>query len=179
LNKSFKISIIIILTLFTLRCGNDISQKNTNWNFDSIQHNNELYLFHTDDRFGEWGGNTYVVKLYRPFQKNELRIDYKEYEGKIGPPDPPDANSNEKVNWFSGQSILNEKLGIVATNEELKMISMAIHELLMTKVNNEEFITMSGIVNRIMYSDSSLIIQDYPSTIWKEFQNLKRKITNE
>jgi len=179
LSKYSNISIIILIAVFAVGCGNEVNQKSTNWNFDSIQHNNELYLFHTDDRFGEWGGNTYVIKLYRPAQKEELRIDYKEYEGKAGPPDPPAPNSNDKINWLSGQPIINEKLGLVATVEELKLISTAIQELILTKANNDEFITMSGIVNRIMYSDSSLIVEDYPSTTWEEFQKLKQKIINE
>lgn len=179
LNTSSKILFIILLSLFNTGCGNEMNSKSKIWNFDSIQYSNELYLFQTDDRFGEWGGNTYFIRLYRPNQKDSLRLDYKEYEGKVGPPEPPDVNSNLKINWFSGQPVINEKLGIIATVEELKMISNAIQELLVTKVNNDEFVAMSGIINRIMYSDSSLIVEDYPSISWEEFQKLKRKITME
>ena len=127
------IPVIILLTVFAIGCRTEVNQKSTNWNFDSIQLDNELYLFHTDDRFGEWGGNTYVIKLYRPSQKEELRIDYKEYAGKAGPPDPPDPNSKDKINPYSEQPIIDEKLDIVATDEQLKLISLAIQNLLASK----------------------------------------------
>ncbi len=176
---SAKQLVLILLFITLIGCGNKNNPNTYDWNFDSVQLNKELYLFQTDDRFGEWGGNTYLVRLYRSHQENKLKIDYKEYEGQVGPPEPPDPNSSLKLNWFSGQSILNEVLGIDASNEELNLISNAIQELIKTKVNNDELVSMSGVVNRIMYSDSSMIVEDYPSTNWEQFQKLKHQLLNE
>ncbi len=46
-------------------CNNSVESNYSNWNFESIQYQNELYLIQTDDRFGEWGGNTYLIRVYR------------------------------------------------------------------------------------------------------------------
>ena len=74
-------------------CKNSVESDSHNWKFESIQYQNELYLIQTDDRFGEWGGNTYLIRVYRENQKEQILIDYKEYEGKAGPPEPPHPDS--------------------------------------------------------------------------------------
>lgn len=176
---SYKLLVVIVFVLMNIKCTNQSQAKIELWNFDSIQLNNELYLIQTDDKFGEWGGDTYLFRIYRSKQTNKLLIDYIEYKGKAGPPTPPDQDSELKFNWHSGQPKLFEKYGITTNAEYLSLISNAVSELIKSRVNNNEVITMSGVVNRVMYSDSTLIIEDYPSNNWNEFHILKNKVKNE
>ncbi len=159
-------------------CKNSVESDSHNWKFESIQYQNELYLIQTDDRFGEWGGNTYLVRVYRENQTEQILIDYKEYEGKAGPPEPPHPDSipNTIIEWLDREPILKEKNRIKASDNYLKLIGDAIQELIEIRINNKEYAVMSGISNQVIYSDSTLIISDYPSTNWGRFQIIKNEI---
>ena len=58
----------------------------------------------------------------------------------------------------------------------LVLISNAIKELLRAKVNNDDLVFQVGVRNRVVCSDSSIVIRDYPSTNWDTFHILKDKI---
>ena len=167
--------------MFAIGCSYSVESKSANWNFESIQYQNELYLIQTDDRFGEWGGNTYLIKVYRENQTKQILLDYKEYGGRLGPPQPPHPDSIPKtyLDWLGREPVLNEKNRIKASETYLKLIADAIQELIEVRINNSEFVTMSGMVNRVIYSDSTLVIVDYPSTTWDKFQIVRNRIENE
>ena len=169
---------IILLNSLIVGCNNSVESNFNNWKFESIKYQNELYLIQTDDRFGEWGGNTYLIRVYRENQKEQILIDYKEYEGKAGPPEPPHPDSipNTIIEWLGREPILKEKNRIEASENYLKLIGDAIQELIEIRINNKEFAAMSGVSNRVIYSDSTLIISDYPSTNWGKFQIIKNEI---
>ena len=166
---------------FAFGCKNSTESDSTSWSFESIQYQNELYLIQTDSRFGEWGGNTYLIRVYREYQTEQILLDYKEYEGRLGPPPPPlpDSIPTTILRWFENAPILVEKTRIIASESYLKLIADAIQELIEIRINNSEIVTMSGVVNRVIYSDSTLIITDYPSTIWSKFQIVKNEIAKE
>jgi hypothetical protein len=172
---------IIVLCSFSIGCNNEIETNSSDWNFDSIQYSTELYLIHSDDRFGEWGGNTFFIRVYRDYQTNQILLDYKEYEGMMGPPPPPHPDSipNTILEWYETMPVLFEKIRIKASESYLKLIADAIQELIDVKVNNSEFVTMSGKENKVIYSDSTLIIEDYPSTNWDKFQLIRKKLESE
>lgn len=182
-SKILLINILFFIVLYPFEIGCDHSDESnsTNWNFESIQYQNELYLIQTDDRFGEWGGNTYLIRVYRENKTEHILLDYKEYQGEAGPPQPPHPDSipNTILEWLGREPILNEKNKIKASEIYLKLIADAIQELIEIRINNSVFVTMSGVVNRVIYSDSTLIIEDYPSTNWDKFQIVRKKIENE
>lgn len=140
-----------------------------------------MYLIQTDDKLGEWGGNSFFVKLYREKKSKKLFLDYKEFEGKAGPPKIAESvdRPNSAEAWFNDQVVRIEKTGIEATEPYLKLISKAIYELLEIKTANNEILSNAGIVNRVKYSDGTLKIRDYPSTNWPRFQEIKDKILTE
>ncbi len=174
-----QILFLTLLLLLNSGCSDQNEDKDEVYNFSSIQFNNELIMFQTDDKYGEWGGNTYFLKMYRDSNSEQLMIDYTEYQGKAGPPDPPEPNSKEKIYWFTGQPILFESYRLIATKELKAIISSSIQELIAARINNDEFVSMSGVVNHVMYTDSTIIIQDYPSIKWNKFQETINKIKNE
>lgn len=142
---------------------------------DSYQ---EIILIQTDDRLGEWGGNTFIVKIYIERDAETIVADYKELEGTREPPLPPSPNeSSDSIdNWFGHKSIITEINKIKLTENDKKLIEDAIIELIKHKIRNTDSFGHSGISNRIMYKDSSLIVEDYPSIKWSNFQKLKKSL---
>lgn len=154
------------------------SQVSDSWQFESIRPSNELYLIQKNDKYGEWGGDTYLIKVYRERDESPLIIDYIEYQGMPGPPAPPHPDSipNSYLEWLDQQPVSRSTRNIRASNEHRDMLSSAILELVNLRANNPEYISMAGISNQVISSDSSLIIQDYSSTEWKGFQLLRAKL---
>ena len=142
---------------------------------DSYQ---EIILIQTDDRLGEWGGNTFIVNIYMESDTETLVADYKEFEGTKEPPPPPspDESFDSIDNWFGHKSIITEIKKVKLTENDKKLIEDAIIELIKHKIRNTDLFGHSGISNRIMYKDSSLIVEDYPSIKWSNFQKLKKSL---
>ena len=179
-HSNLKIALLVLLlSISSIQCINRSQVEYELWNFDSVQFPNELYLMHTDAKFGEFGGDSYVIRIHRAQRSKNLIITYVEYEGQAGPPMPPDPNSQWQIKDHTGQPKLYEKKGVIADNEYLILISNAIKELLGAKVNNNEEAFQVGVVNLVIYSDSTVIIKDYPSTNWHAFHLLKDKIKKE
>ena len=65
---------------------------------------------------------------------------------------------------------------IKVSKEECKLIIETIIELYEKKLSREDFLAHSGIFNRIMLSDSSMIIQDFPSVELKKYKKLTKEI---
>ncbi len=68
---------------------------------------------------------------------------------------------------------------IQATDEERKLIEQAITELLKRKLSNNDSFGHSGIQNSVVFSDSTLIIKDYPSIRWSSFEKLVHQVTKQ
>ena len=98
-------------------------------------------------------------------------------EGK-GPPQPPHLDSipSTIIQWYEQEPIVMEKTRIKVSAKYQKLITDAIQELMELKLNNDQFVAMSGVMNSVIYSDSSLVIRDYPSTDWGKFQIIKNEI---
>ena len=174
------IAFVLLLGVCALGCKSDLQSNLYKWNYDSIDHSNELYLVQTDDRYGEWGGNTFVLRIYRENQTKQILMDYTEYEGKEGPRQPPHPDSipSTILEWLEQEPIVKEKRRIEVSAKYQRLIADAIQELIELRINNAQFVAMSGVVNSVIYSDSSLVIRDYPSTDWKEFQIIRNEIEN-
>ena len=169
---------MLLLSLVPLGCKENQQSNLNKLNYDSISQSNELYLVQTDDRYGEWGGNTFFLRIYRENQTKQILMDYKEYEGSKGPPRPPHPDSipSTIAEWFDQEPIAMEKTRIKVSAKYQKLITDAIQELMELKLNNDQFVAMSGVMNSVIYSDSSLVIRDYPSTDWGKFQIIKNEI---
>ena len=136
----------------------------------------DLKLIQTDDRFGEWGGNTYIIRIYKN-SNSELFADYKELKGSIEPPPPPPFNDSTKyLPWYSYKPLIDQKNHIKLKNKQIHLILDAISGLSKQRLSNENF-SHSGIMNEVILKDSSIYIRDYPSYKWVEFQKLKKWLT--
>jgi len=119
--------------------------------------------------------------VYRNNDSEQILLDYKEYEGKPGPPKPPHPDSIPRsvLEWIELDPVLKEINRVKANENYLKLITDAIQELLENRINNGESVTMSGVINNVISSDSTLVITDYQSTSWQSFQIIRNKIEKE
>ena len=122
-----------MMCILNIQCTNISEAESELWNFDAIQFPNELYLIQTDDKYGEWGGDSFVIRLHRAQQSKNLIITYVEYEGQAGPPFPPDPNSKWQIKDHTGQPILYEKRGVIADNECLYQINPKLSHIFLLK----------------------------------------------
>lgn len=172
------ISFVLLLSVGPLGCIGDQQSNLNKWNYHSIGYTNELYLMQTDDRYGEWGGNTFFLKIYREHETKQILMDYTEYEGREGPRQPPNPDSipSTILEWLEQEPIVTKKTRIKVSAKYQRLIADAIQELIELRVNNDQFVAMSGVVNSVIYSDSSLVVKDYPSTDWEGFQIIRNEI---
>jgi len=127
-----------------------------------INHVNKLELLTVDDNCGEWGGNEKQLIIYRDDFKDQLLADYSEKTKTCG------NGSESKITKLIKR--------IKITEEENNLIVESINELCKNKMDREDYPSHSGIFNRIMLSDSSMIITDFPSVKLKKFDELVSKI---
>lgn len=127
-----------------------------------IEPNNSLEIVSIDNKCGEWGGNEHKITIYRENTEGPLLADYIEKE------------KNCKNKRETKITISVKKIELGASEREL--ILQSINELTEKKLNREKFISHSGIYNRIMLRDSSIIIHDFPSIELKKLNELISKL---
>jgi len=158
--------------------GPESELKSNTVHLKSLYRGQEILLIQTDDRLGEWGGNTFIVKIYMEEDSDTVVADYTELEGTMQPPPPPSPNASSDLiySWFGHKSILTEVDEIILTENDKKIIEDAIIELTKSKITNEQPFSNAGISNSVIWKDSSLIIEDYPSIKWSNFLKLKKSL---
>jgi hypothetical protein len=134
---------------------------------------NQIELAQTDDKYGEWGGDSDIILIYSDGEI--VFANYSRYLGSYAPTMPPKENEKPKK-WYEYKK-LNRKIdSIELSGDQIGLIENAIIELTKTKINSETYPSHSGFVNSVISRDSSLIIRDYSSNEWKLFQRLKTSI---
>lgn len=141
-----------------------------------IEFKEEFRLVQTDDRFGEWGGNTFVIRIYKDSKSKLILADYQEFEGSMKPPHPPKSNERSTELFLESKPILVQKNNIRLTLNEKEIIEDAIIELVSHKRKSENEISHSGYYNSIISADSAVFLVDYPSIKWSYFQKLRKSI---
>ncbi|MFD0975405.1 hypothetical protein [Salinimicrobium gaetbulicola] len=138
---------------------------------DYIDIVNEIELSHTDDKYGEWGGDTDLILIYS--NGNQYFANYSRYLGSVEPPLPPKENEKPKK-WYEYKKLDFEIDSLKLNQSDKELIEKTILELLKNKLRNPTSFSHSGISNKIISKDSTLLIRDYPSIEWKSFQELKK-----
>lgn len=161
-NPDEKIIIHFYLLIWTFYSFGQ-TDKNTSSSINSFK---EIKLTHTDDKCGEWGGNSETILVFRKEFRGKLYIEYRKQV--------MDCNEDPITHYH--RKDYDEKKMILSTNEEMKLVELCIKELIVMKLSNPVIITHSGIVNEVISSDSTLVIRDYPSKEWLAFNRLKKRI---
>lgn len=144
-------------------------------NIEYIDSWNQIELAHTDDELGEWGGNSDIILIYSDGKK--IYANYSRYLGSYDSPNPPNESEKTKK-WYEYKKLEKTIDSVELNSKQIELIQSAIIELTKLKINSKSSFSHSGIINSVISSDSSLIIEDYPSKKWAEFQKLKKSIMN-
>ena len=175
------VSILYFVSIL-VGCG-ESSKKNLNSNGELKEKNsleyvdkwNQIELAQTDDKYGEWGGDSDIITIYS--DGKALYANYSRYLGSLDPPPPPRENEEPKI-WFEYKE-LDFKIDSIKLDEgKIKLVEKAIVDLIKQKIQNRSHFSHSGINNSVITRDSSLVIDDFPSGKWLTFQKLKESIIN-
>lgn len=169
-----RIVLFFIIILIWNSCTNAPIPDNIQVLDESINFSKEMYLIRTDDKHGEFGGDTEIIRIYRYGLKQELLADYKALDGSEYPPSAPDK-INFVTDYFQTKPIILEKRKIKVTAIGEELISRTVQQLVDSKLENDgaEF-PFHGMYNIIAYRDSSFILHQFPSIRWSNFKDLKR-----
>lgn len=124
-----------------------------------------MVLSQTDSKCGEWGGDTEIVRVYQKNCSGNILIDYSVII----------MDCSDPIKQYSENKDVPVKT-IIVDKELETQIEQCVLELTKMKLNNSNYIEHSGIINSVIYSDSTLIIKDYPSKKWLTFENLAERI---
>jgi len=145
----------LLLLCFLISCKEE--QKKNDFDLKYISHNLKLSLLHVGEECGEWGGDSEEIIFYRNnLEKVNLLADYKK------------INFNCKDR--KKDSIVTK--GIIVTRNIQRLILESINELTQIKISRENYPSHAGLYNRIQLSDSTLIIDDFPSQKWITFEKI-------
>lgn len=128
----------------------------------NINYGNKLKIVSRDDKCGEWGGDEKQLIIYRDDFKSPLLADYSE--------------KTENCDNVGESKITKSIKRIKIANEDSNLIIKIINELTENKINRESIPSHSGVSNHIILSDSSMIINDFPSSELKNFKKLIERI---
>jgi len=152
-----KVLTFFLLAVIVVCSGFNVDQGD-NDTLQSIDYGDTLYLEHESAKCGEWGGDREVIKIYRISKfDNNLLASY-----TIITMDCADLTRRAKL------QVQKVKLTI----EDKRLAEDCILELIKNKLRRQSFLAHSGIHNTIRLSDSSLIVNDYPSNKWEQFHLL-------
>ncbi|MEG3660194.1 hypothetical protein V5097_22480 [Arenibacter palladensis] len=173
-----KTIITIFLVTVLVGCSNQSKKEELNnetnilknTSLEYIDEWNQIELAHTDDKYGEWGGDSDIILIYS--DGKNLYANYSKYLGSRKPPAPPDLNKKPKK-WYEYKKLDFKIDSIIIDKNKTDLVENAILELVKQKVYNSTSFSHSGIKNSVITRDSSLIINDFPSNKWLTFQKLK------
>ncbi len=131
--------------------------------FGAIDTYQEINLYQTNNKCGEWGGDIETIRVYKTQYEQRLLVDYT--EKTIDCKDPYSEKS---------EPIIRSRNGIEITQMEKKLIQDCITELINYKLSTKQIISHSGIGNMVITKDSTLIIKDWPSFNWPKFRELTK-----
>lgn len=131
-----------------------------------VDETSSIELIRRNDRCGEWGGDIEIISIYRKGVKGL----YADYSINTSACDHPELSIDSTKIFQKRGQLLDEK------TEEL--VNESIGQLIKaSKASSDEiYFGHAGIRNRVIISDSSLIIDDYPSIQWRTFERLVKEI---
>lgn len=154
-----KKSNILIFVLFFISLKT-VAQNNL---LQYINDVNTLELKFTDDKCGEWGGNQSKIIIYRKSFNGPLLANF----------------SLSTMDCDKGETkITKDKTAISLNASQIQLILDSLKQLVQQKLNRTDYPSHSGLYCSAILSDSSLQIEDFPSSDWEKFKELCTSLEN-
>ena len=158
-----------------IKTGNLADTKNINKvELEYVDKWNQIEFAQTDDKYGEWGGDTEIILVYSDGKKY-----YANYAKHLGSQEPLIApiENKEIKKWYEYKKLDFKIDSVKLDQNKIALVENAILGLVKQKIQNPSYISHSGIYNSVITRDSSLVIDDFPSGKWLDFQKLKNSLT--
>ncbi len=124
---------------------------------------NTLKLIYQNDKCGEWGGDIETLTIYRDNYEGPLLADY--------------LKQIKDCQFPVGKFIEAKKMNRIQVSVEgQQLIIESINQLTANKLSRENIIAHSGLFSQVVFSDSSLILNDFPSAKWTKFEELTEEL---
>lgn len=147
----------LFFIMVLISCNKNIDNKI----FDSIRAGDTITLYYQDDKFGEWGGDEFFLKVFIDKSKNSFVADLQQKEMLSANP-----NLAKKI---------KECKNIKFEESNLRNLDLAIKELFYQKKENK-ISCNSGFHSYIKNNNDSIIISVYSSSRWNSFEDLIKNI---
>jgi hypothetical protein len=127
---------------------------------------NTLKLSYQNNKCGEWGGDIETLIVYRDNYEGPLFVDYlkqmKDCQYPVG-------------EFFKSET--KNRIQVSAKSQQL--IVESINQLSTKKLSRANIISHSGLFSQVIMSDSSMILNDFPSARWTKFEELTEELLKE
>jgi hypothetical protein len=157
-------ALVVLLNSCSFNVGHE---KRFNSPINYIESYATLRLETINTKCGEWGGNKEVNIVYRDLRQETF---YADYIKEIIDCEDPYADSSKNIVTYAKRIEMDIKAQLVARK--------CINQLVDLKLSERHVPVHSGIYNSVFVSDSSLILEDYPSRNWESFFELRDKLIN-
>ena len=151
--------ILIIALLLSL---NSCYTKETPISLRYILPKDSLKLIIINDNCGEWGGKEESIVVYRSVFAGPLFANY--------------TQINKDCKTGKQTRDTNSKRGIRLNERNQQLIIECINELCENKLSRENRPSHSGLFCQVIVTDSSIIINDFPSANWNKFNQLRAQL---
>ncbi|WP_207424914.1 hypothetical protein [Desertivirga brevis] len=121
-------------------------------------------LVYQNHKCGEWGGDIETIKIYRTTLKGDIYADY-----LLETLDCKDIDSRIR-------KIENRKKKIKLSESDKARVIESLSQLAKGILSREVYPAHSGYFSKAILSDSSIVIEDFPSIKWTQFEQLRAAI---
>ena len=159
------VTLIALLLFLTSFVKGNYPGKEDSLSF--IRFGDTLRFEHENAKCGEWGGDIEVILIYRGNFTDKI---WAVYTKIIMNCDGEDIDNPGKEQFPK----VHKRVSIGL--DEQQLVKQCIEEIIDNRLKRKPQFTAAGIRNVISLNDCSLIIKDYPSIEWKQFEILRDKL---
>ncbi len=157
---------ILLFALILNACSFKVSEEiKNNSPLNYIESYSKLSLETINERCGEWGGDKELIIIYRDLRQD---IFYADYFKEIINCDDPYADSSKNNMTYAKR--------ITMDLAAQKLAKECVEQLVEFKLQDRKIPVHSGINNSAIISDSSFILNYYPSRNWDLFFKLRDRL---
>ncbi len=182
MNFKIKKILILISAIFLICSCNNSSETESvpiKKYLEGIDDYKNLFLVFNDGRYGEFGGNSYEIKIYKKRNDPRLFADYREYEATTDPPPPPDRNDYNSIMrpLYLRFPVIDSTIEIKINEFQKELAEKAVFELINNQLNVENAIPgFYGESYFVYTSNYTLRISDGKPNNWKNYKLLKQSL---
>lgn len=177
--KKCLISISVTLLIYSCKNASETKSVPIKKYLAGIDDYKNLFLVLNDGRYGEFGGNSYEIKIYKKRNDARLFADYREYQATTEPPPPPDRNDYNSIMRpsYLRFTVIDSIIQIEITEIQKEIAEKAVLELISNQLNVENVVPGFYGESYLVYSSNyTFKIYDSKPNNWLNYKKLKKSL---